>query len=396
MLNSQLLCPEARVLLLLVQPARFTDDFRVLLSHPDFDWNRLVFLAQKEKAISALWQALRVLPDGLVPAERSDQLSKLASVTDFRMLHLQRLLAGALDTLRDSGTRAMLLKGAGLALTSYGSFRARPMYDVDVLVRQDECTSAWQALRSAGWLHDEKACPMERYDAHHHLPPLDDPNRTGLSLELHGSPCDAAVGLTTHDMWAKARRVDADGREAWVPCEAHQLIHLCIHFAWSHALGSAAWRTFRDAQQIIGSDSFNWNELLRVVSTTRAGTSVYWTLRLARTLAQVSVPAHVLEALVPPRPESVLSVLERHYTSNLFRFNPAACPSAALDKRLWSAGMAPRWSGHGDARPWTRDDEIMEREATRMTVAERLQRQALGVRWWLRYCSGLMGVGRIA
>jgi hypothetical protein len=389
-----LLSPEARLLLLTINPAREASDFRALLGDEAFDWNRLVILAEKEKAVPALWHVLRELPDDLVPADRRDQLSKLTAVSEFRMLHLQRLLAGALDTLAGHGTRAMLLKGAGLALTSYGSFRARPMYDVDLLVPRDECAQAWDALRAAGWVHDEKSCPRDRYDAHHHMPPLDDPMRTGLSLELHSAACDEAVGLTPEDMWSRSRRVDVGGREAWVACEAHQLIHLAVHFAWSHSLDSAAWRTFRDTQQLTRSGTFDWNELLRVTAGTRAASSVYWTLRLARSLAGVAVPDQVLNELRPPRPERMLAILERHYTSNLFRFSPAACPSAALNKLLWSAGMAPRWSGHGAARPWTRDDEIATSTDSRMSAAGRVRRQLAGIRWWTRYVGAVLSPSR--
>src|SRR2546427_2320391 len=43
---------------------------------------------------------------------------------------------------------------------------------------------------------------------------------------------------------------------------------------------------------------------------------------------------------------SLLERLERHYVSNLFP-SKDGCPSVVLARRLWEAGMLPRWSGHG-------------------------------------------------
>ena len=112
------------------------------------------------------------------------------------MLHLEQLLAGALDTLARENIEVVLLKGAGLAATVYGSFTARPMYDVDMLLRPDDAPHAWNALRRAGWVHDEEECPPEFYASHYHLPPLDDAQGTGLAVELHSAPTDGAVLLS--------------------------------------------------------------------------------------------------------------------------------------------------------------------------------------------------------
>lgn len=391
MIPTTLLSPEARLLLHSMEPAPDMATVSALLQDPQFDWDCLVNLAQKEKATTSLSNMLRRVPRDAMPPERAAQVSRLSAVTQFRMLHLEQLLAGALETLADRGIDVLLLKGAGLAVSAYGSFSARPMYDVDLLVRPGQAEEAWNVLREAGWSHDEDECPMSKYDTHHHYPPLDDPSRTGLSLELHASPCDSTTGLTGEAMWRDARRVRVHGQEAWVPGEAHQVVHLSVHFAWSHCLGSAAWRTVRDVRQVTESDTFNWQDLLAVVRQTRTATSCYWTLRLARTLGGVMVPDEVLRALRPPRMEPFLRILERHYISNLFRFSPAACPSESLNRVLWSAGLAPRWSGHGAVRPWTRDDELAsEGTASSRTRGKRLAAHTERLGWWTRYLGGVL------
>lgn len=391
------LAPEARVLLLSIGMSDDTDAVAAALRETPFDWNRLMWLVEREKAVPALRRTLGNMPPGIVPPERMAQLSRISQITEFRMAHLEQLLVGALDALATEHIDVVLLKGAGLATTVYGSFPARPMYDVDLLVRADQAQRAWYALLGSGWVHNREECPPDFYHSHYHLPPLDDPQRTGLSLELHTAPTDGAIALTADMMWNDARPVTIRGRRTFVASPEHQVLHLASHFAWTHELGSAAWRTFNDLDRLISSDAIDWDVLVRAAVASRAVTSCYWTFRLARSLADVAVPEHVLQQLRPPRPEWLLTLIERHHAGALFQFSPAACPSVRMTQILWSAGMAPRWSGHGELRPWQRGEmwRMSSQPEERRSVRARLQGHARRGREWRRYLSALLNPGQV-
>ena len=386
------LSPEARLLLLTIGQRTDTDAVLAAVREPSFNWHQLVWLADREKAVPRLRHVLRALPDGTVPTEHAAHLARIAQVTEFRMLRLEQLLANALDTLARENIDAVLLKGAGLAATVYGSFTARPMYDVDLLLRPDEAPRAWNALRKAGWVHDEEECPPEFYASHYHLPPLDDAQGTGLALELHSEPTDGAVLLPGDAVRNDARAVEIRGRRAYVPSPEHQVIHLAAHFAWTHGLASAAWRTFHDLERLISAGHVEWDAVVRAAHETRAVTSCYWTFRLARSLAGVAVPDEVLEALRPPRSARLLNVLERHYAGTLFRFSPGACPSVQLSQLLWSAGMMPRWSGHGPLRPWQRGQVWADSMGTGAapSVSDRVKGHLDRSAQWGRYLASLI------
>jgi hypothetical protein len=55
--------------------------------------------------------------------------------------------------------------------------------------------------------------------------------------------------------------------------------------------------------------------------------------------------------LRPPHSAFIIERLERHFVSSLFP-SENSCPSVWLTRRLWEAGISPRWSGHGATRPW--------------------------------------------
>jgi hypothetical protein len=355
--SRRLLCPEARVLFAAIQPDLDPAGAAAALQDPSLDWDALLTLAWQEKAVGALAGLTDRAPEDSIPPTSRTRLAALVRATQFRMLRLQQLLIGALDALAERGIDVVLLKGAGVAATAYGSFAARPMYDVDLLVRQEHVAAAWEALRAAGWVHDAEAYPSEIYEAHHHLPPLLDPLGTGIALELHAALSQTdAIHLPAETIWRSARAIEIHGRRALVPATEHQVLHLAVHFAWSHGLAHASWRTFRDLHQILGRTPVDWDAVVDAARAARATTACYWTFRLARSLAHVTVPPPVLERLRPPRPRLVLDLLERHYIASLYPRNPGPCPSVRLRRLLWTAGMAPRWSGHGAHRPWESEE----------------------------------------
>jgi hypothetical protein len=269
------------------------------------------------------------------------------------MLQLEHLLDEVLDTLVARGIDVVLLKGAALARATYGSFAERPMSDLDLLVPSDQAADAWARLVATGWTPRIAGRAPGRYAAHHHLPPLGRPDAPSARIELHRDllPPGHGFRLAADTVRAHAQPVDIRGRRALVPHPAHTLLHVCLHFAWSHEMQWGAWRALRDVTAIATRGEVDWPDLIALARDTRGTTCCFWTLRLAHRLAGADIPDRVLAALRPPAPDAMLDLLERHYTSNLFPSEPK-CPSVRLANLLWAAGIRPGWSGHGAARPW--------------------------------------------
>lgn len=324
-----------------------------LLAEGRVSWSNLLLLMERERATSILWEQLRDLHGLTIPTSYSARMRKLARIAEFKMSYLEQRTTETVGVLNAVGENPVLLKGAALALTMYGSFARRPMLDVDVLLSgADACENAKRALLEAGW-----ACTLdpelnEAYAGLHHLPPLYDARVPDIKLELHTEllPTGNPFLISSHWVADNSRPVRVGRHAARVLRPEAQLVHTCVHFAWSHMARSGAWRTFRDVNCIV-SRFFDWEDFASLVSDTRATTACYWTLRLARALSRTAVPEYVLEQLRPPLPEFVLVRLERHFCLILAP-PPSGCPSIRLRRLLWSAGILPSWSGHSTARPW--------------------------------------------
>lgn len=361
---------------------------RALVAGP-VDWELLGRLATRERALPGLRDRL-VAAAGVLPAEAAG-LQRLAMVAEFRMRHLEQRLLASLDALAARGIDVILLKGAALAATVYGSFVTRSMSDLDLLVRSHEAEAARAALLEAGWTTSEFEDMGRFYEGHQHLPALTDGQGTGLLLEVHtglffrGHP----FRLAPDDLWRRARTVEFRGRLATVPAANDQLLHLCLHFAWSHLMESGAWRTFRDLDALQRAHEIDWDAFVRLARESRGGSCCYWTLRLARHLAGVPVPAAVMDALRPPLPAFALGRLERHFAANLFDTGPV-CPSVRMGYTLWRMAVRPGWSGHGRVRPWDRSDDFLLAAGARGSGGRNLARQVRNARGWARYARLLL------
>ena len=373
-----LLSPEAR-LLLLTSGGSANDAGIAAIARRGLDWHRLTRIAEAERAEPVLVRRLRAVTGAGLPAEAA-RLEQLARVADFRQCWIEERLVASLRTLRQAGIDAVLLKGAALAISEYGSFLDRPMADLDLLVSPARAQEAHRLLRGAGWAWEHDPRLDAFYDTHHHLAPLHDARGVGVGLDLHTTPlCAGNPFLLDGDvMRQRATPVSVKGVLAFLPDVHDQLLHLCVHFAWSHLLSSGSWRTFRDIGTLVSAGRIDWATFVDRARAHRAGSCCYWVLRLAGDLTGLVVPDEVSRALRPPASALTLAALERHYVLHLL---PAESLSASvrLTGLMWSAGIQPRRMGHGLARPWDRTAAFAPTSraagaAARPTIAGRMRR----------------------
>src|SRR5690606_26695686 len=135
------------------------------------------------------------------------------------------------------------------------------------------------------------------------------------------------------------------------------LLHVCLHFAWSHAFSVGAWKAFRDVKLLVQHPALDVTRFVTIARDARALGTVRWTLRLARTVGGVE-GVRSLEARVPGDDEGWhTQILARHLTALATASVPDALP-ARLRHRLWEWALRPDAEGHGGVRPWDRDADF--------------------------------------
>jgi putative nucleotidyltransferase-like protein len=338
------------------------------------DWRRVLQLAADENAVIALRDYLRSEKWRIVPPDVQRHLAMLALDREFRMRLLEKRLEESLTALNAAGIEVMLLKGAALASTVYGSFAARPMRDIDLLVKPERADEARALISDLGWAADPELPGDESYTTHHHLPPLRDTGASGLRIEIHralvarGHP----FRFSEAEIWSAARVVSVGSARTLVMHPVHHAVHIAIHFAWSHMLKMGAWHAFRDVASLSAAGLVDWDDFVRVARRWGASSSCYWTLRLGRVLSDLPVPDSVLTSLRPHLPDLMRGPLTRHL-ANCFLSGVRRCPSVRLDQALWVLAMLPRGDGHGSARPWSVSKDLLFARSDRASLkGERL------------------------
>lgn len=384
------LSPEARLVLRTaadgVSPAEWE-----ALARAVRDWPRVFQLADKQVALLALWRALTSNPAALALAPQGfvEALRRVALVEDLRMQQLAKRAQQTIAALHAAQVPVMLLKGSAIGALVDPSFRSRPMTDVDALVHREQVAQASEAILASGWRVTDNPAYLEMLKDAHHLPHFVDATQPGIRLELHVAlmPDDQPFGIEEAMFWREARSAPAPFAGAVVPSPEHMMLHAAVHFAWQHMLMFGAWRTFRMVQLVSALPGLDWDRVVGTARAVKAGTTLYWTLRLSQAFAGVAVPASVLRDLAPPTPEFVRAGLERHFLALNVPGEGPSSPSVKLTRRLWWAALRPTWSGHSDPGRYDPDNRWAQAYGTASTETslQRYLRHARNVGDWLRF-----------
>lgn len=387
------LSPEARLIFRSADPAC---DPRELwkLSESVTDWMRALILAEQEGATPTLWRALQKKQPP-IPERAVEFLQQRTMLSDFRMQLLSQRLQETLKTFAARGIPVILLKGAAVGALTDPTFRARPMGDLDLLVRREDVNRARTAIIDSGWPVTTDPRLLDLLQDQHHLPPFVSPLLPGLRLELHVELFAIGHSFTlSHEaIWRDSRPASAPFEGARLLSPEHMLLHACAHFAWQHSMRFAAWRTVRTVAAVASEPLLSWDALVREARAAKALTVCYWTLRIAQRLSSLDVPAATMAQLAPPTPEWIRQMLERHFIADLAMGESPTSPSVALSRWLWRAALRPKWSGHliprrdADHR-WERAFGTYTEEA----AWSRFARHAASYRtWWAFFTHTLLG-----
>jgi hypothetical protein len=206
------------------------------------------------------------------------------------MLHA---LAGGVRALQEAGLEAMILKGAALSLVYYRDLGARPMDDVDVLVRTGDAERALELLRARGW-RPELAIPPARLGALHGVAMR---NAAGQSLDLHWHLTPAALAPDADaDYWAAAHTTRLGGQQVRLLAPTHQLFHAFAHGVKSNVVPPLRW--VADATVVLRqAPGIDWPRLVAAATRDRLVLPVREGLHYLVALVDAPVPAPVLDEL---------------------------------------------------------------------------------------------------
>jgi hypothetical protein len=202
--------------------------------------------------------------------------------------------APLIRSLGDTGIETLLLKGAALILRNYEDAGLRPMADLDVMVRKEQITLAFEKLAALGWQSREALEPATLAAAHS-APFI----REGASpLDLHWRLLeDEAPAPGEQALWDRATPAELFGVPTRVLGVTDQLLHVLAHGARWSADRSHRW--LADASVLLSraKGEVDWELLAAEARRRRVSLAAQQALDFLRACLNAPVPQEALDRL---------------------------------------------------------------------------------------------------
>lgn len=261
-------------------------------------WTRLVDDAAVHQVAPLVWRRLNESGDAEhLPAEARQRLEAEHTLAALRARSWRAQLDAILEVLAADSIEVTTLKGVHLAIHLYGFPAARPMADLDLLIRPEQGQRAMEAIVRLGYARPAGEA-MSSYAAHRHYPPLK--RRGRLPVELHTTvdPCEPPFRLSLEDVWARTQPDEMLNSGTRVLCAEDLLLHLSTHMGYSHLLGSSLVRVCDIAVWLDRfSSEVDWDAIVSRSRASGTGKFVYSSLELARRVLGAQVPEAARVAL---------------------------------------------------------------------------------------------------
>jgi Uncharacterised nucleotidyltransferase len=209
-------------------------------------------------------------------------------------------VAAVLREFESTGIQTTLLKGAPLALLTYGELGARPMSDVDILVHRHDARPALALLLATGWTC--RTHPDGRFDRVLGTFHAIGFTRQDAGLDLHWHAMEEA-NFRGADLpfWAAARDMTFEGVATHALCPADMLLHVCAHGSRWDPVPPIRW--VADAYVILQRDGagIDWQRLVEQTERLHLSLAVHAALNYLRDRFAADVPELVIEQLARAR-----------------------------------------------------------------------------------------------
>lgn len=256
------------------------------------EWSQLVKRAALEGVSPLVYRNLK--PFGAsVPAEALASLRTAYFGNEIRNTRLFHRIAPLIAAVGDAGLRAVITKGARLALTVYPDIGLRPFTDIDLVVHPKDWPTLEKVLAGLGYVSESlgrtRLDPENRSLDWTFAPYF---RRGDLLVELHFAYLGLHVPfLSEEDFWASVGRTRIEGADALTMSPEYELCYLCLH-AQQHSYARLMWLT--DIAELGSRTEIDWDKVVRITRWEGIGAVVRHGLELVNALWPGTIPNRVV------------------------------------------------------------------------------------------------------
>ena len=253
------------------------------LAEQAIDWALLRDVAQQHEVLPMVYDALQATVPEHVPANVLQTMRHSHEINTLRNLMMTGELVTISNALGEAGILAAALKGPALGAAVYDKPGLRVSRDLDIILDESRLQQALEIIYAHGYT-------LYSTSNHHHN--LVNANRTNC-IELHWRFAQQAwLPLDFANYANKLETMQLGGSTLHVLAPPDRLSYLCMH-GHKHRWQRLKWLCDLTAF-VVRHPDLEWETLLEQPQSLKFRRMAYLGLRLAHSLLNAPVPAHVL------------------------------------------------------------------------------------------------------
>lgn len=264
----------------------------------DGDWEEIARDASAQGLTPFLYRWIRRAEVGQrVPEGLRARLEAQSFGLAARNMMLAEELGSVLRALAEGQVPCVPLRGLALAERLYGDITARPMGDLDLLVRKGDLPHVVAVLSGLGFREMDRRPGFAR--AFGHTLEFYKDRHGWIMVEPHWTIAypPFADRVDMEEVWGRCVRGRVVGVEAWVLGREELLLHLCLHLAHRGETAPLLWVYELDRLVRQEREALDWSRCLALARGAGVESLLAESLETARTLFASPVPAEVFEEL---------------------------------------------------------------------------------------------------
>ena len=264
-------------------------------------WQQLLEHSRQYGVAPLLYSILEPLfPQINIPPQITEQLRNIYLKSAGRNTMLYNQLEKLLTVFNKNNVPVILLKGAYLAEEAYGNIALRPMQDIDLLIRKEDVSRAYEILTDLGYSPVKPIHEEFDISQHHHIPQFVGSGKIPVEIHWNISSPLGPFKIDPEDLWRKAVKKNVCAQNISVLCTEDLLLHIIVHLSY-HDIFEASLLSFYDIKVILekfGAD-IEWKNLIQSADHWGIAKCFYLSLILAQKILGVSVPEEILAEFKP-------------------------------------------------------------------------------------------------
>ncbi len=205
-----------------------------------------------------------------------------------------------LSNLRDAEIAVAGLKGIFLLENVYNNVGARPMNDIDILIRKRDLAECINVLERIGYTPTGYFCLDDQNIDTKHVPPMQ--KEGGAMVEVHWTLLeeDEPFTIDADALWERTVPARIANVDALALSVVDLVLHLCLHLAYQHYLDLGL-RGLLDIALVIHKfrPEIDWQKLILIARSWGAERVTLLALKLVETQLKVPIPAELVNSLLP-------------------------------------------------------------------------------------------------